>query len=275
MRGGQGPTHSGHTQSPPDRDGWWGHGCSTGHRRPGTLSSAHTPAQRLKIVQAPNQCKRLIVQIEFRRDGGQSHGRLCLLSKEGGKKRREKTEKRQKRRKRGGGVVVGGRGWWWSPAHSWGGGKDGMAGGGGFAAEAALSGVRPMDLVPLLNLPEPIPESSGVVVLMQHFLESELGGLEQVRVPRPRHELGSTISCHLEGSRGPESSSSALAPSRSKGTETCCVFCSPRYQPRMFRKARRRHICPHRHTRPCHVPLSTSWRPAFGDWHVRPPPPET
>lgn len=150
-----------------------------------------------------------------------------------------------------------------------------MAGGGGFAAEAALSGVRPMDLVPLLNLPEPIPESSGVVVLMQHFLESELGGLEQVRVPRPRHELGSTISCHLEGSRGPESSSSALAPSRSKGTETCCVFCSPRYQPRMFRKARRRHICPHRHTRPCHVPLSTSWRPAFGDWHVRPPPPET
>lgn len=133
---------------------------------------------------------------------------LCLLSKEGGKERREKTEKRLKRRKRGGGVVVGGRGWRWSPAHSWGDGKDGMAGGGGVVAEAALSGVRPMDLVPLLNLeianrsgpvaggkvggwagrnlpegcrphlPEPIPESSGVVVLMQHFLESELGGLE-------------------------------------------------------------------------------------------------
>lgn len=120
--------------------------------------------------------------------------------------------------------MVGGRGWRWSPAHSWGGGKDGTAGGGGIAAEAALGDVRPMDLVPLLNLeiadrsgpvgggkvggwagrnlpegcrthlPEPIPESSGVVVLMQHFLESELGGLEQVRVPRPRHELGSTIS---------------------------------------------------------------------------------
>lgn len=103
---------------------------------------------------------------------------LCLLSKEGGKERREKTEKRLKRRKRRGGVVVGGRGWRWSPAHSWGGGKDGMAGGGGIASEAALSGVRPMDLVPLLNLPEPIPESSGVVVPMQHFLESELGGLE-------------------------------------------------------------------------------------------------
>lgn len=90
--------------------------------------------------------------------------------------------------------------------------KDGVAGGWGCRRGCSLPWCQ-ADLIPLLNLPEPIPESSGVVVPMQHFLESELGGLEQVRVPRPRRELGSTISCRLEGSRGPESSSSALAPS--------------------------------------------------------------
>lgn len=43
----------------------------------------------------------------------------------------------------------------------------------------------------------------------------------------------------------------------------------------MFRKARQRHNCPRRHTRPCHVLLSTSWRLAFGGWHARLPPLET
>lgn len=33
---------------------------------------------------------------------------------------------------------------------------------------------------------------------MQHVLESELGGLEEVPVPRPRRELGSTISAGQE-----------------------------------------------------------------------------
>lgn len=131
--GGAGPHTLAPHPSPPDRDGWWGHGCSTGHRRPGTLSSVLTLLLRdSRPSRTANQCKRLIVQIEFRRDGGQTMDGLCLLSKEGGKERREKTEKRLKRRKRGGGVVVGGArlavvsspqlGWWqrWYGRRGWG-----------------------------------------------------------------------------------------------------------------------------------------------------------
>lgn len=78
---------------------------------------------------------------------------------------------------------------------------------------------------------------------VQHILESELEGLEEVRGPRPRHELGSTISagrreqserspgpcppplspwegpspCRLEGSGGPESSSCVDSFRKTKG----------------------------------------------------------
>lgn len=104
---------------------------------------------------------------------------------------------------------------------------------------------------------------------MQHILESELEGLEEVRFPRPRRELGSTISCHLEGSRGPESSGRAVAPSGKRKDR------APRCQPRVFGKTGQRHPCPHRHTRPCHVPLRTSWRPAFSGWQACPPRLET
>lgn len=150
---------------------------------------------------------------------------------------------------------------------------------------------------------------------MQHFLESELGGLEQVRVPRPRRELGSTISggkgqvnagswapCHpqplgvgglphlvvlrvLEVQRAAvvrwllrESKGAGLrallptVPAKNVLQEKRLVMSEailvswpegPCPVPALTRKARQRHICPRRHTRPCHVLLSTSLRLAF------------
>lgn len=53
------------------------------------LGSARTLALRdSRPSRTPNQCKRLIVQIEFERDGGQSHGRLA--SPEQRKRKRKK-----------------------------------------------------------------------------------------------------------------------------------------------------------------------------------------
>lgn len=46
---------------------------------------------------------------------------------------------------------------------------------------------------------------------------------------------------------------------------------APRPGPALTRKAGQRRPCPHRHTRPCHVLLHASWRPAFGGWHARHP----
>lgn len=105
---------------------------------------------------------------------------------------------------------------------------------------------------------------------MQHLLASELEGLEEVRFPRPRHELGSTISCQFEGYRGPESSS-VLTPSGTQRNESRGCSDSPRCQPRMFRKAGRHHVCPHRHTGPCPIPLSAASRLAFGGWRAHHP----
>lgn len=46
---------------------------------------------------------------------------------------------------------------------------------------------------------------------------------------------------------------------------------APRPGPALTRKAGQRRPRPHRHTRPCHVLLHASWRPAFGGWRARHP----
>lgn len=91
---------------------------------------------------------------------------------------------------------------------------------------------------------------------MQHVLESELGGLEEVPVPRPRRELGSTISCRCEGFEVQRAAVCGLL-REGQGVRPIGVL-TPAGQPRMFRKAGRHHVHPHRHTRPCHVPLSAA-----------------
>ena len=100
---------------------------------------------------------------------------------------------------------------------------------------------------------------------MQHILESELERLEEVQVPSPRHELGSTISCHLEGSGCLKSSSSVCSVRRLK---------ERRYpgSPRGQRSERPDGpACSLHHTGPYHIPLCASWPPGLRGWQAPPP----
>lgn len=102
---------------------------------------------------------------------------------------------------------------------------------------------------------------------LQHILESELEGLEEVRGPRPRRELGSTISCHLEGSRGPELCGSL----RKAEGQSPAGRSAPRSSSRACSGRPTASVLPRRHTGPCHVSLSVSWRrPSAAGRHVTP-----
>lgn len=73
--------------------------------------------------------------------------------------------------------------------------------------------------VPSLDL-RAFPEVGWRGSEMQHFLEPELEGLEEVQFQGPDLELGSTISCLCVGSEGPREKHHVLAPRTSEGTET-------------------------------------------------------
>lgn len=95
---------------------------------------------------------------------------------------------------------------------------------------------------------------------VQHILESELEGLEEVRGPRPRRELGSTISCHLEGSEVPRAELCGLLP-ESKGQRPA-GRCAPHGPGRGWSGRPGAPLPSRRRTGPWHVALRTSWRPA-------------